>query len=367
MDTQEGPLARGSRSVVIDGQEHKVYQHRIRVAELFDLAEKSPEAWEIESELQGGDRVTLSQDDEIELREEHPAVFHMRQREHCRGHHSGCELTIVVNSEPIRVEVSRSTVLSAVVAEVLDRAKPAGRSEDQWELKTEAGTVLNLALTVEDAGIECGSILFLSLKAGAAGEATGELLLDPLVARAKFDNEVSAFREIECTYSKRGIWLVRAEYPEVFIVFGAPNTMPLRLLAFGAVIDFTNYDLWPPSVRLVDPITQVPYKGGELPPQAMLLRRQSAVAPAVAGATENGPNLGRFMVWLLPDEVPFLCHPGIREYHEHPAHTGDSWLLHRTSGEGRLCRIIEILYQYGSSKMIGLQFQVAPALGVPDL
>ncbi|WP_306919914.1 putative metal-binding protein [Rhizobium mesoamericanum] len=41
----------------------------------------------------------------------------------------------------------------------------------------------------------------------------------------------------------------------------------------------------------------------------------------------------------LEDE-PFLCMAGVREYHDNPAHSGDPWLLHRGSGEGRLedCR-----------------------------
>ena len=46
---------------------------------------------------------------------------------------------------------------------------------------------------------------------------------------------------------------------------------------------------------------------------------------------------------------PFICIPGIREYHNHPAHTGDSWLLHRRDGEGTLGFIVDKLYEYGIS------------------
>lgn len=364
MDTEEHDPAHGTRSVWIDGKEHKVYRDRIPVAELFDLVEKSPQEWEVDAELLGGGRVTLSPDDEIHLREGHPAAFYMRRREQHHEHHAGCKLTVVINSEPICVDVPRSIVLSALVAEVLAKAKATGRAEDQWELKTEAGTVLDLALTLDAAGIECGSTLFLSLKAGAAGDAMDEVLVDPAVSRAKFDDEVSAFRAIEPTYSKRGIWLVRAEYPEVFIVFGAPNVQPLRVLAFGAVIDFMNYDLWAPSLRIVDPVTQVPYKGGELPPQAQLFRRQASGTPASPGTPGAAIEISKYMQWHLPNDVPFLCHPGIREYHSHPAHTGDSWHLHRGSGEGRLSRIVELLFQYGSAKMTG--FQIMATVGLPE-
>ena len=43
-----------------------------------------------------------------------------------------------------------------------------------------------------------------------------------------------------------------------------------------------------------------------------------------------------------------ICLPGIREYHEHPAHTGDAWLLHRgKGGEGSLGFIVDKVYDYG--------------------
>jgi hypothetical protein len=48
-----------------------------------------------------------------------------------------------------------------------------------------------------------------------------------------------------------------------------------------------------------------------------------------------------------PDEVPFLCLPGVRQYHDNPAHTGDSWLLHRRSGEGSLHFLVEQIWKYG--------------------
>ena len=47
------------------------------------------------------------------------------------------------------------------------------------------------------------------------------------------------------------------------------------------------------------------------------------------------------------EDVPFLCIPGVREYHEHPAHSGDSWLLHKGSGEGTLYFLLNTIYRYG--------------------
>ncbi len=348
--------------VVVDGKEHQVFRRRIPVAELFDLAERSPREWSAEAELEGDARVTLDPHDHVDLVRGRASVFHMRKRHHHDEHR--LRLTVVVNTNPVPLDVERSTVLLTVVAEAFERERPAGRTEDEFELKTALGAVLDQALTVEAAGIEDGAILYLSLKAGAAGEVAGEVLVDPVVARAKFDHEVDAFRTIEAHHARRGIWLVRQAYPRVTLVFAAPNVKPLRLLAFGAIVDFENYDLWAPSVRIVDPLTEVPYKGEELQPQALLLRRQAGT-PQPAGPTPpTAQELGRFMVWHQPGEVPFLCHPGVREYHAHPAHTGDDWLMHRRSGEGTLSRIVELLFQYGSSKMVG--FNISPAVSVAD-
>jgi hypothetical protein len=50
-----------------------------------------------------------------------------------------------------------------------------------------------------------------------------------------------------------------------------------------------------------------------------------------------------------PHHLPFLCLPGVREYHEHPAHSNDPWLGYRNSGEGTLGFLIDQLHLYGSN------------------
>jgi len=64
-----------------------------------------------------------------------------------------------------------------------------------------------------------------------------------------------------------------------------------------------------------------------------------------------------------PDEIPFLCLAGVREYHEHPAHSGDVWELYRKSGAGRLVRLLEIVDRYGVAPMTGLNVQLVPQVG----
>lgn len=348
--------------IAIDGTEHVVFRHRIPAAEVFDLAERSPHEWVLEVGLPGGGRATLDPGEHVDLAHGVTTHFFLRERHRHHEHGGSVGLVVVVNSDPVAVDAKGSQVLATIVEEVLERAKAAGRAEEEWELKTEAGVVLDQSLTVEAAGLHDGTTLFLSLKAGAAGDAAGELLVDPAVSKAKFDAEVSGFRRAAAEHGRRGIWLVRADHPTVTLVFAAPNWGPLRVLAFGAVVDFRNYDLWAPSVRLVDPITLVPFTGADIPLQAQLMRRQ-ALEPATPGATGQFA-IGRLMQWHLPDEVPFLCHAGVREYHDHAAHTGDSWLLHRGGNEGTLSRIVEILFQYGSSKMSGLG--IVPTCSMPD-
>ncbi len=175
--------------------------------------------------------------------------------------------------------------------------------------------------------------------------ATAEILVDPTVSRAKFERELVEYRKLETEHQRRGWWILKAEFPEVFTVFAAPQLRPSPVV-FGALLDFTNYDLWPPSVQVVDPFTREPYSGHNLP--VPFLRR----VPQAAVMSEEQPNDGRIPVQQLmqfhqPDQVPFLCLPGVREYHQHPAHTGDLWLLHRNRGEGTLFFILDKLYTYG--------------------
>ncbi len=169
--------------------------------------------------------------------------------------------------------------------------------------------------------------------------------VESAVLRTKFDAEVAAFRALASDHMARGWWLLEAEFPGVFVVFAAPQLRPPAVV-LGVQVDFTNYDLDAPSVVLVDPFTRQPYRAKELPTN--LPRRQPLELPF------GGAAMPVQMIQAVPlmqaldgDEVPFLCVPGVREYHRHPAHTGDSWLNHRGTGEGTLFHILNIIYQYG--------------------
>ena len=187
--------------------------------------------------------------------------------------------------------------------------------------------------------------------------ATAELFVDPAVSRAKFERELADYRKLADEYARRGWWMIKAEFPEVFVVFAAPQLKPPAVV-FGALLDFTNYDFLPPSVRLVDPFTREPYKGKNLP---VPLLRRSQLAPLPINSINDSSDLPpqALMQFHNPEDIPFLCMPGVREYHQHPAHSGDLWLLHRDRGEGRLFFILDHLYRYGVAPLQAYHIQLA--------
>jgi hypothetical protein len=172
---------------------------------------------------------------------------------------------------------------------------------------------------------------------------------DRAVSRKKFDREIAEYNALGKEYRRRGWFLVSAEFPKVLVILASSKTKPPALV-MGVSFDYSNYDAEPPSVRLVDPLVGEPYKFKDLPnPLNRALPQQEILGAALP------PGAPRMMIQALqpymqahgPDEIPFLCIAGCREYHAHPAHNGDLWELHRTSGAGRLVRLLEIIYRYG--------------------
>lgn len=184
-------------------------------------------------------------------------------------------------------------------------------------------------------------------------------VVDPDVSRAKFDREVSEYRNLEATYQKRGWLLLEAEFPKVFVAFAATRLRPAPIVA-AVVVDFTDYDLQPPSVQFIDPFTREKLLAANL--QFFMLRRPEmpGLPPeAIAAlAQQSGLQFSSLIQSNRPDDFPFICLPGVREYHDNPAHTGDSWLLHRGSGEGSLAFILEKIWTYGVQPITGFQVQV---------
>lgn len=130
----------------------------------------------------------------------------------------------------------------------------------------------------------------------------------------------------------------------------------------GVAFDYTNYDADAPSVRIVNPFTGVSYKLKELPTQLNRALPQQEIA--IPGMPAEGPKMvvasAQPYMQAHGDEIPFLCLAGVREYHDHPAHNGDIWELHRASGAGRLVRLLEIIHRYGVEPIMGFGVQLVP-------
>ena len=200
--------------------------------------------------------------------------------------------------------------------------------------------------------------------------------VDPAVSRRKFDRELAEFRSQADEYGRRGWFLADAEFPHALVILATAKTLPIAILS-GVWFDYSNYDAVPPSVRLVHPLTREAYKWSEVPTR--LLRRTvppdaEGAAQALAPGVALAPGQGVLQVQPLmqahgDDEIPFLCIAGVREYHEHPAHTGDPWELHRTSGAGRLIRLVQVISKYGPEAIDAFEVQMKPIvrfhLGVP--
>ncbi len=79
-------------------------------------------------------------------------------------------LQVSVNGEPaLTVTVKTNNHLEKVIPLALDASGNIGRPPEDWDLKNEAGDVLDLKKKIEDFGFEAGTLLFLTLKAGEAG------------------------------------------------------------------------------------------------------------------------------------------------------------------------------------------------------
>jgi hypothetical protein len=195
----------------------------------------------------------------------------------------------------------------------------------------------------------------------------GVQVADPSVSLAKFEREVQEFEVLAEEYRRRGWLLIDAAFPQVLVVLAAPQIKPPPIVT-GVLFDYTDYDLHPPSVRLVNPFTREPYKASELP--TTLLRQVEVDAPPIIGLQLPPGAAGAKMIQQQPlmqsfegaDELPFLCLAGVREYHDHPAHSGDRWELHRRAGAGRLIRLLEIIDTYGVKPLNGYGVNLVPQI-----
>jgi len=166
-------------------------------------------------------------------------------------------------------------------------------------------------------------------------------MVDSEVSRLKFDREVQTLGEQRTTMESRGIFLLAStSYPFVELAFVPRHLLQVLMpavqsgaiilpqgamlaveipsvsaRAFKARFDLTGYDLQAPSLEFRDFWTDNRLE------YATMFR-----------ALEYEKDRKAHVVLLDDHPIthkPFLCVRGIREYHEHPQHSGDDWLLYR--------------------------------------
>lgn len=191
---------------------------------------------------------------------------------------------------------------------------------------------------------------------------------DPIVVRRKVERELKEFVERIDHFRSRGIWVLEYSFPELLVAFVAAKVKPYPVAPYGVLLDLSNYDVEPPSIRFVNPFTRAPLKGGEIPTRLVRLRTiADTQTPEGAAAVQEQANPAQgvqvhpdalLQWWSEADDRPFVCLQGVREYHENPGHTGDPWWSHRAVGAGRIVRLLELISRYGTESMVALQINV---------
>jgi len=180
------------------------------------------------------------------------------------------------------------------------------------------------------------------------------VLVDPEVSRAKLARQLQHWDAQRDEWDRRGYFITHREDLRVTVAFAArvvmqPGLPEIPLVLVNAEIDFANYDLWAPSVTLVE-----------------FLSRTPSIAPIPIQQVSNGQPVNVLLNDHPITRLPFLCLRGIREYHNHPQHSGDDWLLYRGTGRGTLISICDAIWKYSTRRVGGLGFNAIshPILGV---
>lgn len=164
--------------------------------------------------------------------------------------------------------------------------------------------------------------------------------IDERISRSKFDREIARLANQQATLQSRGVFVVGVPiFPYVDVVFVPRRSLqfvfqvqsvglialpqgvskkveqPFTGRAFKGRFDLSDYDIRAPGLALLDPWTDQPLPVEKMIPASEFEHERRAHLVLI----NQHPNTGR----------PFLCLRGTREYHEHPQHAGDQWMLYR--------------------------------------
>jgi len=177
--------------------------------------------------------------------------------------------------------------------------------------------------------------------------------IDARVSKLKFEQEIERLNNQSETLKKRGVVIHEIQHPIVEVIFIPRSNLKIQLpvelppgtpmppvppgmiippgskmqmvsinelqglaaRAFGVRISLNDFDQRAPSVVFCDPFTweELPYEK---------LHRGNHIG-------DNGKGFNVLLPAHPLTKKPFLCMRGIREYHEHPQHTGDDWMQYR--------------------------------------
>lgn len=169
------------------------------------------------------------------------------------------------------------------------------------------------------------------------------LLADVEVTRLKVKRELDLWKANSRPEERGWILLGYDELvPAVEIAFLSrvaisTGSAPLSVVVCAIRLTYENYDLWPPSLTFIDAFTRQPIKP-----------HVRAFMP-----TPEGPRDALIDGHPLTGQA-FLCLPGIREYHTHPQHSGDDWLIHRAAHEGSIANVCERIWRLMSRNVLGI-------------
>lgn len=177
--------------------------------------------------------------------------------------------------------------------------------------------------------------------------------VDPAVSIAKFERELSVFKSMTDFNRMRGVIPLKAEFPNIILLFLAYKVRPTAV-AFTVRINFNNYDVEPPSIQFIDPITEQLLSISDMSTRfpRRTITKMPVPSPEGQMTMVDIPGGQDLLQFHPPHHIPFLCLPGTREYHEHPYHSNDPWLDHRGKGEGTLGFIVDQLHKYGTEPII---------------
>jgi hypothetical protein len=130
------------------------------------------EAEFLKKEIEGVDEVITSEEKikhDLEKREHELEEEARREREKHHDHDRRVRITMVVNGQPVVIEADEDEKLAEVRKKALHETQNLAQPPENWEIKNEAGTLLDPEKRVAEYHFGKETTLFLSLKAGVAG------------------------------------------------------------------------------------------------------------------------------------------------------------------------------------------------------